>query len=95
MPRIPEFNRQCMGRHLRLGRQTRGYSVERVARAFKYPGSVIDAWEAGRLLPGTGELQTMCRWYGLDAYAVFWPPRIKIVSSNLIGGRDPATRSLH
>lgn len=89
MPRIPEHNRRNMARHLRLGRQTRGHSIERIAKCLGHPASIIEDYENARLLPTNMELQYLCRWYGLDLYAVFWPPRLRVVSSNVIGARKP------
>lgn len=90
MPRIPDYNRQNMARHLRLGRQTRGFKIERIAGSFSYPVSVIEDWEAGSLLPLAVELHVMCKWYGLDIRAVFWPPQLKDVTTTVIGARDPS-----
>lgn len=90
MPRIPEYNRQNIARHLRLGRQTRGFKIERIARSFRYPVSVIEDWEAGRLLPLAVELHFLCRWYGLNISAVFWPPQLKVVNTTVIGARNPS-----
>ncbi|NOT72070.1 MAG: helix-turn-helix domain-containing protein [Hyphomicrobium sp.] len=87
MPHITKHNRQTMARHLRLGRQTRGHSVERIAAAFGVPVSVIEKVETGHLLPTSVELHRMCKWYGLDAYAVFWPLRLRVIASTVFGAR--------
>ncbi|MFM9938647.1 MAG: hypothetical protein ACKVP7_04025 [Hyphomicrobiaceae bacterium] len=87
MPHIPKPNRQNMARHLRFSRQTRGHSAERIAAAFRSPVAVIEAWENEHLLPTSAELRLMCKWYGLDAYAVFWPPRLRVIASTVLGAR--------
>lgn len=61
MPHITKHNRQTMARHLRLGRQTRWHSIERIAAAFRFPVAVIEEWENGHLLPASAELQIMCK----------------------------------
>lgn len=89
MPRIPEHNRQNLARHLRLGRQTRGHSIERIAKCLGHPTSIIEDYENARLLPTHVEFQHLCRWYGLDQRAVLWPPRLRVVSTSIIGASKP------
>ena len=89
MPQLPKHARQNIARHLRLGRQTRGFSVERIASAFRVPVSVIEQVERGDLLLSSAELQLACMWYGLDVRAVFRPPRLRVIASTVIGARKP------
>lgn len=49
--------------------------------------AVIEEWENGHLLPTSAELQIMSKWYGLDTYAVFWPPRPRVIASTVFGAR--------
>ena len=78
-------------RQLRLGWQTRGLAIERIAGALVWPASVIEEIEAGEGLPARAELQLMCRWYGLNVRAVFLPPKPRLVSTTIIGAPNSAS----
>lgn len=84
---LPEYVRIQVARHLRAARQNRGISRERVAKSLHLRVDIIDDFEEGRVMLTSAELQLLCRWFGLNVYAVFRPHRPTVVASNIIGAR--------
>lgn len=74
-------------RHLRAARQNRGISRECVAKFLYLRVEIIDDFEEGRVLLSSAELRRLCRWFGLNVYAVFRPQHPTVVASNIIGAR--------
>lgn len=84
---LPEQVRIQVVRHIRAARQNRGISRERVAKFLYLRVEIIDDFEEGRVMLSSAELQRLCRWFGLNVYAVFRPHRPTVVASNVIGAR--------
>ncbi len=82
---ISPLAKRYMNLHLRAARQTRGVSVETVARRFGIAASTVEDIEAGKTGWSAAEIRMLCRWYGLDPAQIFHRPKVRLVSS---GGRE-------
>ena len=77
---LPAAVRRNVILNLRAARQSKGVTLENVARRFDLPVGIIADIEAGRTMPSAAEMQIMCRWYGLRIDQIFKPPRPRKLS---------------
>lgn len=86
---IPPMAKRYVIAHLRAACQTRGVTVEAVARRFGITASTVEDIEAGRTGWSAAEVRILCRLYGLDVTAVFHKPKLRLVAPLRSGTQLP------